>query len=94
MERSLALGGGSRCARSRGAVCGFDRDRCIAWAREQFAATAPFATGGSYSNFMPDDGEDPVAAAYGANAGRLAEIKARFDPDNLFRMNHNVRPRS
>ena len=70
-----------------------DDDRCIAWAREQFAATAPFATGGSYSNFMPDDGEDPVAAAYGANAGRLAEIKAKLDPGNLFRMNHNVRPR-
>ena len=70
-----------------------DDDRCIAWAREQFAATAPYATGGSYSNFMPDDGEDPVAAAYGANAGRLAQIKAKFDPHNLFRMNHNVRPR-
>ncbi|MBP7775699.1 MAG: FAD-binding oxidoreductase [Acidobacteria bacterium] len=70
-----------------------DDDRCIAWARKQFAATAPFATGGSYSNFMPDDGDDPVAAAYGANAGRLAEIKAKFDPRNLFRMNHNVRPR-
>jgi len=42
---------------------------------------------------MPDDGDDPVAAAYGANAGRLAAIKAKFDPGNLFRMNHNVRPR-
>ena len=70
-----------------------DDDRCIAWAREQFAATAPYATGGSYSNFMPDDTDDPVAAAYGANAARLAEIKAKFDPRNLFRMNHNVRPR-
>jgi hypothetical protein len=70
-----------------------DDDRCIAWARAQFAATAPFATGGSYSNFMPDDGDDPVAAAYGANAGRLAGIKAKYDPNNLFRMNHNVRPR-
>jgi FAD/FMN-containing dehydrogenase len=42
---------------------------------------------------MPDDGEDTSAAAYGTNAARLAKIKAKFDPGNLFRMNHNVRPR-
>ncbi len=70
-----------------------DDEACIAWARSQFDATAPFATGGAYSNFMPDDGEDTSATAYGANAARLAEIKAKFDPANLFRMNHNVRPR-
>lgn len=69
-----------------------DDERCVAWARKMFAATAPFSTGGSYGNFMPDDADDPVAAAYGANAPRLAEIKAKVDPANLFRMNHNVRP--
>jgi len=68
-------------------------EHCVTWARKMFDAMAPFATGGSYGNFMPDDAEDPVAAAYGSNAPRLAEIKAKYDPENLFRMNHNVRPR-
>ncbi len=60
-----------------------------AWARKAFDAMAPYATGGSYVNFMPDDDQ---RAAYGANYDRLARIKRRYDPTNLFRMNQNVRP--
>ena len=67
-------------------------DRCIAWARGLFAAAQPFATGGVYINFMPGDEGDRVAAAYGANFQRLAALKREYDPDNLFRMNQNVRP--
>jgi len=65
---------------------------CIAWARRLFDATAPFAAGSVYVNFMPDDEGDRVEKAYGANYRRLAEIKRRYDPGNLFRMNQNIRP--
>ena len=65
---------------------------CVAWARQLFEATAPFASGSVYVNFMPDDENDRVEKAYGMNYRRLAEIKGRYDPDNLFRMNQNIRP--
>jgi FAD/FMN-containing dehydrogenase len=67
---------------------------CVAWARRLFDAAAPFASGSVYVNFMPDDEEDRVEKAYGANYRRLAEIKRRYDPHNLFRMNQNIRPPS
>ncbi len=65
---------------------------CVAWARQLFEATAPFASGSAYVNFMPDDENDRVEKVYGANYRRLAEIKCRYDPGNLFRMNQNIRP--
>jgi FAD/FMN-containing dehydrogenase len=65
---------------------------CIAWARHLFEAAAPFASGSVYVNFMPDDEKDRVEKAYGTNYRRLAEIKRRYDPSNLFRMNQNIRP--
>jgi FAD/FMN-containing dehydrogenase len=65
---------------------------CIAWARHLFKATAPFASDSVYVNFMPDDEDDRVEKAYGTNYRRLAEIKRRYDPANLFRMNQNIRP--
>ena len=69
-----------------------DERRSIDWARQVFAATAPHATGGVYVNFMPEDEVDRVSSAYGANYARLATLKAKYDPDNLFRLNQNVRP--
>ena len=66
--------------------------RCIAWARQLYDAAAPFATGSVYVNFMPEDEPGRVEKAYGRNYRRLAEIKRRYDPDNLFRMNQNIRP--
>jgi len=63
--------------------------RCIAWAREFFEATAPHATGGVYVNFIPED-EERVAAAYGPNYGRMVELKRKYDADNLFRVNQNI----
>ncbi len=66
---------------------------CIAWARKLFDAAAPFATGGVYVNFMPEDeGQRVRAGAYGGNFERLAKLKAKYDPSNLFRMNQNVAP--
>jgi FAD/FMN-containing dehydrogenase len=66
--------------------------RCIAWAREIFNATRPFATGGVYVNFMPEDETNRIESAYGKNFKRLIELKRKYDPENLFRMNQNIRP--
>jgi FAD/FMN-containing dehydrogenase len=66
---------------------------CIAWARELFDKMAPHATGGVYVNFMPEDEAQRVrAGAYGGNFERLAKLKAKHDPENLFRLNQNIRP--
>jgi FAD/FMN-containing dehydrogenase len=69
-----------------------DDDRAIAWTRESFEAAAPFSTGGVYVNFVGNEGEERVQAAYGPAYERLARIKARYDPGNVFRTNQNVRP--
>jgi Berberine and berberine like len=71
-----------------------DEQAAIKWARELFAATAPHATGGVYVNFMPEDETDRVGGAYGGNFSRLAALKAKYDPGNLFRLNQNVRPKA
>ncbi len=68
-----------------------DDEDCTAWARKAFDAMAAYSTGGTYVNFMSDD-EDRARAAYGANYDRLARLKKRYDPTNLFRMNQNVPP--
>jgi FAD/FMN-containing dehydrogenase len=53
----------------------------------------PFNKGGAYPNFMMDDeGEARIKAAFGANYARLAEVKKRYDPANLFHVNHNIHP--
>lgn len=65
---------------------------CIDWARKLFDAAAPHSAGTAYINFMPADEAGRVQAAYGANYGRLAQAKRRYDPSNLFRMNQNVPP--
>ncbi len=62
------------------------------WARGFFRDMAPHATGGVYVNFLTDDVSDAVKAAYGPNYRRLAEIKKKYDPQNLFRINQNIRP--
>lgn len=67
---------------------------CIDWARAFFDATAPYATGGVYVNFMPADETDRLNGAYGPNLDRLVALKTHYDPDNLFRLNQNIRPRA
>jgi FAD/FMN-containing dehydrogenase len=64
----------------------------IAWARRISGALKPFATGGVYLNFIGDEGGDRVRAAFGGAYDRLAEVKAAFDPDNVFRGNQNIVP--
>ncbi|WP_318567189.1 FAD-binding oxidoreductase [Salinigranum marinum] len=66
-------------------------DECIAWARELYDAMTPHATGGVYVNFVPEDvGQEQ--AAYRENYERLVALKSEYDPENLFRMNQNVKP--
>ncbi|HTP51863.1 MAG TPA: FAD-binding oxidoreductase [Anaeromyxobacteraceae bacterium] len=68
---------------------------CISWARQLFDAMTPHATGGVYVNFMPEEESQRVSqGAYGANYQRLAKLKAKYDPENLFRMNQNIGPAS
>lgn len=62
------------------------------WARDFYGAMAPFATDGVYVNLLGHDEEERVRAAYGRSYGRLAQLKERYDPANLFRVNHNVVP--
>ncbi len=65
----------------------------IAWVRETWAGVRPFSTGGTYLNFLTeDDGPDRTQAALGPALRRLAEVKARWDPENLFRTNRNIPP--
>jgi len=65
---------------------------CIAWARDFFRATEPFATGSVYVNFLTDDESSRIGAAYGPNYDRLARIKRTYDPHNLFSTNQNIAP--
>ncbi|MCZ6565273.1 MAG: FAD-binding oxidoreductase [Gammaproteobacteria bacterium] len=69
-----------------------DDTKCISWARDFFDASAPYATGGVYINFVTQDETDRIAAAYGKNYNKLVRIKNKYDPNNLFRVNHNIKP--
>ncbi len=69
-----------------------DDDRCIGWCRELFQAATPYATGGVYVNFMTEEEEQRVAEAYGDSYQRLVALKKKYDPDNMLRLNQNIRP--
>ena len=66
---------------------------CIAWTRELWEAVRPYSTGRVYVNFLGEEGQDRVRAAYGQHKyERLRELKRRHDPMNFFRLNQNIRP--
>ena len=67
-------------------------DAISAWSKAYHEALHPFSAGGAYVNMMMEEGQDRVEAAYGENYARLAKIKAKYDPDNLFHVNQNIRP--
>jgi FAD/FMN-containing dehydrogenase len=72
-----------------------DNPAMIAWARAYWAALHPFSAGGAYVNMMMDagdEGQDRVRASYGEHYDRLAQIKRKYDPNNLFRVNQNIAP--
>ena len=62
------------------------------WSVDYFEELHPYSAGGAYVNMMMDEGEDRVRASYGDNYKRLAKIKAEYDPENVFRVNQNIRP--
>lgn len=69
-----------------------DDNKVIGWARGLFSEMTPHALGGVYVNFMPSDETDRVKAAYGPGYERLLEIKRKYDPQNMFCINQNIRP--
>ncbi|MFH9007936.1 FAD-binding oxidoreductase [Streptomyces afghaniensis] len=70
-----------------------DDERCVQWVRDVRADVRPWSTGAVYLNFIGDEGTDRVVAGLGTeNTRRLAELKRRYDPDNVFRFNHNITP--
>jgi FAD/FMN-containing dehydrogenase len=70
-----------------------DTDANIAWSRDSFGALRPHFGSGRWLNYLGDDqAEDAIRAAYGPNYGRLREVKRRYDPDNVFHLNHNLVP--
>jgi FAD/FMN-containing dehydrogenase len=69
------------------------RDEHVRWTRECFAALEPFSTGRAYVNFLGDEGQERVRAAYGRERyARLVALKRAHDPDNVFRLNQNIDP--
>lgn len=78
-------------------IVGVDPDpannqRTIAWSKEYWRTMHPFSAGGGYINMMMDEGQDRIRAAYRDNYTRLAQVKAKYDPQNLFRVNQNIKP--
>jgi FAD/FMN-containing dehydrogenase len=69
-----------------------DTDAGIRWARETFDSLRPHLGDGVYVNYLDDDDTSRVRAAYGPNYDRLVQLKRRYDPDNLFRLNQNIAP--
>lgn len=69
-----------------------NNDRIVQWARDYWLALHPYSAGGGYINMMMDEGNDNVMASYRDNYARLAQIKRKYDPANLFRVNQNIRP--
>jgi len=69
-----------------------NKETITSWARNYWSALHPHSAGGAYVNFMMEEGEDRVKATYGKNYARLAKLKKKYDPKNLFRVNQNIRP--
>ncbi len=64
------------------------------WSIDYMEALHPYSAGGAYVNMMMDEGQERVRASYRDNYERLARIKAKFDPDNVFRVNQNIQPKA
>jgi hypothetical protein len=67
-------------------------EKISSWCRNYWDALHPFSAGGAYVNFMMDEGQERVQATYRDNYQRLVEIKSKYDPNNFFRVNQNIRP--
>lgn len=79
-------------------IAGIDPDpvnneKITAWTKDYWKALHPYTAGGAYLNFLMEEGDERIRAAYGANYERLQKIKAKYDPENLFRVNQNIKPK-
>ena len=86
-----------RDAKYAGVIVGVDPDPANAdkitnWCKDYYNELHPHSSGGAYSNFMMDEGQERVKASYKHNYQRLARIKKHYDPNNLFRVNQNILP--
>jgi FAD/FMN-containing dehydrogenase len=70
-----------------------NKEKISTWAKEYWNALHPYSAGGAYINFMMEEGVERIRATYGKNYDRLAKIKKRYDPGNLFRVNQNIKPK-
>ena len=82
-----------------GIIAGCDPDPANAglisqWAKDYWEELHPTSAGGAYVNFLMNEGQDRVMASYRGNYDRLAQIKDRYDPDNMFHINQNIQPAS
>ena len=90
-------GAGHRDANWSMVIVGVDPEPASAglvrdWAVSYSDALHPYSMGGAYVNFMMEEGQERVRATYRGNHDRLAQVKATYDPDNLFHVNQNIRP--
>jgi FAD/FMN-containing dehydrogenase len=69
-----------------------DSDRCVEWARETYRSLTPYLGSTRYMNYLAQDESDQTGAAYAANYERLRDIKRKYDPENVFHINVNVKP--
>jgi hypothetical protein len=86
-----------RDAKYAGVIVGVDpdpkqADKITNWCKDYWEALHPYSSGGAYSNFMMDEGEERVKTSYKHNYKRLASVKAIYDPNNLFMVNQNIKP--
>jgi len=86
-----------RDAKYAGVIVGVDPDPANAekitkWCKDYWEALHPFSSGGAYINFIMNEGQDRIKASYKGNYNRLAKIKKKYDPHNLFRVNQNILP--
>jgi hypothetical protein len=86
-----------RDAKYAGVIVGVDANpenvtKITDWCKSYWEALHPYSSGGAYSNFMMDEGQDRVKASYRHNYNRLVEIKEKYDPNNLFKVNQNIKP--
>jgi FAD/FMN-containing dehydrogenase len=69
-----------------------DNERITRWAKDYWQALHPHSAGGGYVNFMMEEGQDRIEATYRDNYERLVAVKTKYDPDNLFHVNQNIKP--
>lgn len=86
-----------RDAKYAGVIVGVDphtenATKITTWCKEYWNALHPYSSGGAYSNFMMNEGQDRIKASFKQNYHRLSKIKRQYDPENLFRVNQNIEP--